>query len=466
MQSLPTLRQLIIKAIDKRDLAKLQHELERLSMLIFVEEMATFLNDKQGESKTLLTLAANRGFAEGVRLLLAYGADPKGRSEYGRTALMYAVMNTSKSEHCPYLEAAKELLNRAIVDAEDENQYTALHYAIKNDNLPAIDLLIEHGADVNHKNGSGQSLVQMLISQPIDQYTVPMLKKLQAAGADLLCTYKGKNLLGLGDFTNKHSQAVCRYLRATGVDDKDLFAHGITELMYAILWEDKEWFHALLSTNINVNAQDKRGRTALMLATSNDNIEFITALIAKGAQLNLRDERQSTALLYANAEEVMLCLLKAGTDFNVCNNHGSTIFHNIAGLGCIAALRFLKTQNISVDIINSRYNAKTAIFLAVEAEQQLKHWPERHSIYLEMIKLLFLAGADPHIVSDGYEFKHLASKQAKQLIAELEEEKSMRQSAYASHHATLYGRQPIPTRSEPYEGRSARLAKNSNSSSQ
>ena len=97
------------------------------------------------ESVKKLILAAERGEAEDLQLLLNYPNDlaPDACTSTGRTALHTAALHYHTS-------CAEVLLNKgANIEFADQNCTTALHIAALNGNCAMITLLIRRGANIN-----------------------------------------------------------------------------------------------------------------------------------------------------------------------------------------------------------------------------------------------------------------------------------------------------------------------------
>lgn len=122
---------------------------------------------------TPLILAARKGETELVNFLLSQGADVNEKSSVrNRTAIMEAVRNRS-------VESVKALLTaNPDVDAVDWEGYTVLMFAAISGQSEMVDVLLEHGADVNVKNKVGSSALMMASGYP------NVYKKLKAAGAE------------------------------------------------------------------------------------------------------------------------------------------------------------------------------------------------------------------------------------------------------------------------------------------
>jgi ankyrin repeat protein len=82
-----------------------------------------------------------------VKLLVENGADIHKPNINGGTCLINSVQSV---ELCRYL-----IERKANVNAQDNSQYSALHYAIKEEQIDTVRLLIRHGADIFMKNNMG-----------------------------------------------------------------------------------------------------------------------------------------------------------------------------------------------------------------------------------------------------------------------------------------------------------------------
>lgn len=124
------------------------------------------INEKEsGLSLSALAYAVLSVQVGSVELLLKYGANPNSTDKKGKTPLFYVGEkqpadndNAEKRK-----EIAQLLLNyKADVNVCDIISNQALFYAVfhvkgEDENLPLIELFLEHGADPNHKNKAGNS---------------------------------------------------------------------------------------------------------------------------------------------------------------------------------------------------------------------------------------------------------------------------------------------------------------------
>uniref|UniRef100_A0A671QMI3 Ankycorbin-like n=1 Tax=Sinocyclocheilus anshuiensis TaxID=1608454 RepID=A0A671QMI3_9TELE len=101
------------------------------------------------EGKSALHVAATRGQAECLAVILAHGADVSLQDASGFTALHLAAKNN-------HSECAKKLLQtKCVVDALDSSGRTALHHAAASGDAVIVQLLCKHKCHVNLKDSDG-----------------------------------------------------------------------------------------------------------------------------------------------------------------------------------------------------------------------------------------------------------------------------------------------------------------------
>ncbi|XP_062568564.1 uncharacterized protein LOC134230741 isoform X4 [Saccostrea cucullata] len=135
-----------------------------------------------------------------------------------------------------------------IVNLQDDNGNTAIHYAVSHSNYDIVSLLLDTGAiDLNKQNKAG--------------YTATMLATLAYPQTDRQQDVI-QRLFSMGDVNAKAS--------------KD----GQTALMLAVSQGRKEMVQMLLDVGANVNAQDNEGSTAVMCACEHGHTEIVKILLA------------------------------------------------------------------------------------------------------------------------------------------------------------------------------------------
>ncbi len=136
---------------------------------------------KSNNGATALILAAMHS-REMVELLLAKGADIHARSDNGSGVFTNCVMGIISGRVGPDL--AEYLLSKGA-DIDEMNTtsyyqgYTPLFWAVEDNNVKLVKLLILHGAKVNAKAGNGKTPLSLATEKGFEEIT----KLLKEAGA-------------------------------------------------------------------------------------------------------------------------------------------------------------------------------------------------------------------------------------------------------------------------------------------
>jgi ankyrin repeat protein len=141
--------------------------------------------------------------------------------------------------------------DRSIINASQTDGTTALHWAVRQNDLATADVLIKAGADVKAVNRYGVTVLSLAALNG----NTAMIAKLLAAGAD----------------PNSANQG------------------GETVLMTASRTGNVEAVKLLLDRGANVNAKDpEHAQTPLMWAVIEKHLDIARLLIARGADVNAR----------------------------------------------------------------------------------------------------------------------------------------------------------------------------------
>jgi ankyrin repeat protein len=134
-----------------------------ISMLL---NMGIDVNFVGSDGNRALDIACLKGDAASARMLLDHGANPNLRNKSGSTPLHDAALSGNKD----VIEML--LAHGADLSAQDlENKSIPLHYAASFGRLEAVKILVEHGSDVSAKNSSGQTALQLAISNDQGEVT-------------------------------------------------------------------------------------------------------------------------------------------------------------------------------------------------------------------------------------------------------------------------------------------------------
>ena len=236
--------------------------------------------EQREASKTTLMEAARKENVEALRKLLNAGENVNARDYDGDTALIYAVRENT-NEVVRFLIDSGGYVNEATLEAAVERKdFDILRTILKKEfdrdtlnrllsniysdtNSGVIRMLTEAGADINHKNSYGKTLL-------MDS------AELENANPDFV-----KYLINMGANVN-------------AIDD-----YGKTPLMYAARDGSSSVVKVLLEAGAHVNTIDNSRKTALMYAAEKNTPDVVNVLLDAGAKIDMKDKDGRKAVDYA-----------------------------------------------------------------------------------------------------------------------------------------------------------------------
>ncbi|XP_044153104.1 fibronectin type 3 and ankyrin repeat domains protein 1 [Bufo gargarizans] len=187
--------------------------------------------------------------------------------------------------------AVLKILQNGHVKANipDKLGFTPLMVAAQRGDLRIVQLLIDHGADINQVNGSG------------------------------------KNSLMLACFSG-HLEVV-EYLRRQGASWENRDKGGCTAMHWAVDGDNLKLIEWMIADGCEVDVKDSCSRwTPLMLVSAvTGNPDVAQRLIAAGADVNVKDKDGKTPLMVAalnNHERLVRLLIENGADGSITNEYG------------------------------------------------------------------------------------------------------------------------------------------------
>ena len=270
-----------------------------------------------------------------VRLSVALAIS--GVCSYGAAAeLADAIQHNQRSQ------ALDLLKQKPDVNAKQVDGTTALHWAVRADDLPLVESLLKAGADVKAANRSGISATYLACENGSDK----MLDLLLRSGADANGTFLLHEETPLMMCSRTGNIATVKTLLDKGakVNAKETLRET-TALMWAAEQNHADVVKLLiargaeLNANSKVNVYEKQyglnakvkdtgntgGMTALVLAAREGAVESVKALIEAGADPNKVTGDESSAMMVAIQNghyDIAHYLLEKGANPNLQNNKG------------------------------------------------------------------------------------------------------------------------------------------------
>jgi ankyrin repeat protein len=278
-----------------------------------------------------------------------------------------------------------------MLNEENISLERALEAAVMftNPSEDTIQLLIDHGADINFIDKQGNNLLinsleecrldaaKLLINKGIDVNFIPEdgISALMTA-----CTMGGNR----DQLKVMMSESTLARFDMYSQDD-------FTELV-----------QLLVEQGADINAKNNEGTTALLTAVMANNIEAVKHLIENGADVNAKRNDEQTALSAAvalNNIEAMQLLLQYGLNPNSMV-HGVPLLNTGVMLGNIEAVKLLLQYKVDVNFITIEQNPLLSLLLSQKFFQMMAQNNEHfifenfYSNKFEIAKLLIEYGVD------------------------------------------------------------------------
>ena len=329
-----------------------------------------------------LIWALRFGRSEMVAILVKGGADVNARDSqgsHGRSMLYQAIQSEDPEKVNILLDAG------ADVNHKNTDGPRLLHQAILSDNPEIVRTVIDAGVDVNAKTADGTSPFIVAI-----RYDNPEIVRIFIeAGADVNEVW----------FARQHTpESIVQLLVDAGAQEYSVgsgderLCRGYEDLYSAIgaFGKIEELVECVIrELDADVNATDAGGVPVLYWAISEGRPEIVRALVDAGADVNATDDGGKLVLLRAIREdnpEIVRVLVDAGVDANATDYQGNPMLYHAIFADNPEIVRVLVDAGADVDATDDR--GTLMLYRAI-----LKENPE-------FVRVLVDAGADVNATDD------------------------------------------------------------------
>ncbi|KAJ7547407.1 hypothetical protein O6H91_08G084400 [Diphasiastrum complanatum] len=298
--------------------------------------VGALLDSHNAEGKTALHLAAMRGYADIMQLLLE---NPESDAEIldkdGDTPIAFAVASGTP-------ECLKVLISKgANVNArlKDGLGPTVAHVCAQHGQPDCMQVLLSAGADPNALDDEGETILHRSV---VKRHTECAIVTLENGGCRSMGVLSSKNFTPLHLCVATANVAIVKkWVEIATLEEIeaaiDVASSTGTALCMAasvkktIEEEARELVQMLLAAGASSTSVDsQRGQTALHLASIANDVKMVKIILDAGVDVDVRDIHSTTALhvaLARGSNECVGLLLERGANCNVQDDEGNTAFH-------------------------------------------------------------------------------------------------------------------------------------------
>jgi len=407
--------ELLCAAVEKGYL-KIVEELLKYGIDVNVLHKSTY-----GQGYMPLHVATKNKQEEVAKLLISYGADVNAQDETGKTPIFYATENAD-------FKITKLLLtNKANVKDNPE----LLNIAVLNEYREIVEVLLEHGADVNRSDECGRIALHFTVSgkdREFFGYHVSKDPDINVKGEIaklLLCCGANVNAQTKNGITTLHAATQKGYVKVIeallehNADVNSTIKSDITPLHIAAQKGRTEIVQILLKFGASIDSKSKYGRTALHVASHKGHLEIVKGLLKVGACIDSQDEYGTTALHIAckeGQEHIVKALLEHGSDINIMNKNNYTP-HDFAMAGVRSFYNSFRSYDYDADDYYFYCDRDRGICVCERIADILKH----HIVKMKTAKL-FVSEKNVRSISSNDEMSDF-QKKCEEEIARMKSEK-------------------------------------------
>jgi ankyrin repeat protein len=312
----------------------------------------TNINKRNDQGQTALHKASRRGDTDVISIILNHGADVDAQDNGGSTPLHLAISDAQLLDAEPAIGVLLE--HGANVNLRNHEGQTALHKASsRRDDIDTMHIILKHGLDVNALDNNGLTPLDLANSER----TVGLLLE---HGANINLR-NGQGQTALHKVSLLGNPNIIHLILNHGADVDAQDDGGSTPLHLVISdaspWDAEQAIGVLLERGANINMRNHEGQTALHKASSRrDDIVIMYLILKHHPDVNALDNNGSIALHLAisdanswYARRAVGLLLEHGANINLRNGQGQTALHSASLRGYPNIIHLILNHGADVD---------------------------------------------------------------------------------------------------------------------
>ncbi|XP_046285062.1 ankyrin repeat and death domain-containing protein 1B [Marmota monax] len=345
--------------------------------------------------------------------------------------------NAAKSNNLDLMEKLFE--KKVNINAVNNMNRTALHFAVGANHLSAVDFLLNHKARVDIADKHGLTVIHLAAWTGSFEIMLMLVR----AGAD----QRAKNQDGMNALhfaAQSNNVHIVEYL-IQDLHLKDLNQpdeRGRKPFLLAAERGHVEMIEKLIFLNLHTLEKDKEGNTALHLAAMHGHSPAVQVLLTQWQEVNETNENGETPFFLAvegGHEECSKVLLAAGSDINIPNKLNVSVLQTATRNGHTSLVNFLLSENIDlhqrmepkesplhlavinnhVTVVNSLLSAQHDIDILNQRQQTPLHVAADLG-NVELVETLLKAGCDLKVVDkQGKTALAVASRSNHSLVVDM-----------------------------------------------
>ena len=345
--------------------------------------------------KRVLLAAVKHSNEDAVATLLSAGANVNVRDKSGEMPLLKAI-------EIGNLNIAEMLLKQGADVHSGQNGTLPLHMAAYHRSTSMVNLLLQHGAPVNARDGSSGATALHDACQGCGcaahrTQSVVVLEQLLQGGIDVNAVdWRGRPALYLA--CKRGDGAAAKMLLSKGADVNAIarYRESAMEVLWRVVYplhhacsngrlQDVEG--CLRERDVDVNARDHQGRVPLHEASRKGHLHVVRALLAAHAQVDVKDMKQKSPLHLAafgshrevckvlwrtayplhhacsngRLQDVEGFLRERDVDVNARDHQGRVPLHEASRKGHLHVVRALLAAQAQVDVKDMKQKSRTAL---------------------------------------------------------------------------------------------------------